>query len=132
MRTTQVETKHRTLFFRIQNLPIRKVFLCRNLSWWTILDSQSFAYFEMLFKFQIQMWIGKSVVDSVLFERMLLSQIRWRILSATPNLDWQLSFPCSNWLSTFRKFSGVVDLDQRSKSTHAIFSCRCIALPLSP
>ncbi len=60
------------------------------------------------------------------------------MVNATPNLDWQLSLHCSKWLTPSRnyqvllRFTGVVDLDQWSKSTHAIFSRCCDALPLSP
>jgi hypothetical protein len=78
------------------------------------------------------------VVDLVLFKQMMLSQIKRRMLNATPNLDWQLSLHCFNWLTPSRnyqvslRFAGVVDLDQRSKSTHVIFSHHCVALPLSP
>jgi hypothetical protein len=78
------------------------------------------------------------VVDLVLFEQIMLSQIKWGMLNATPNLDWQLSLHCSNWLALSRnshvslRFAGVVDLDQQSKSTHVIFSHCCVALHFSP
>jgi hypothetical protein len=68
----------------------------------------------------------------------MLSQIKRGMLNAAPNLDWQLSLHCSKWLTPSRnsqvslKFTGVVELDQRSKSTHAIYSHHCVALPLSP
>jgi hypothetical protein len=53
--------------------------------------------FKLIDDLRVIIYDHHSVVDSVLFERMLLSQIKQRMLSATPNRDWQLSFDCSNY-----------------------------------
>jgi hypothetical protein len=56
-----------------------------------------------------------------LLERMLLSQISQRMLEATLILIESYT-PLFYLIDVFKKFSGVVDLDQWSKSIHAIFS----------